>query len=266
MEMMIHNPIVKTFVILLFAGYLAAASVFAQRNEENGAALEENAVDEVVEEAKEVAEVNIEAISPKPVGALFDQLAGETARERIEAEQSLIEQLADNKKRNRIRDRAVELYKSSDDPEVWLRVRAILKDYVKEYSDFGPRRGYLGVLHGLTEYPDEKGVIRRAVRVERVEPNTPAAKAELRSGDLILKIDKIDLDTPHADLSFFRYIFLQTGGKSVKLKILRDWEVIEIDAVLAIRPVALFGRQRREQKSPDELLRGWLKEREIELR
>ncbi len=43
-----------------------------------------------------------------------------------------------------------------------------MKSYVSEHSDFGPRRGFLGVLHGLTEYPDEKGSVRRAVRVEMV--------------------------------------------------------------------------------------------------
>lgn len=253
------NLTVRTFVAVFFVGLIPVASVFAQQDEENEALIEENPADEMVKES-------IDPALSKPVGALFDQLAAETARERIEAEQELIQQLADDEKRDRICDLAVELYSTSDDPEVWLRVREILKSYVTEYSDFGPRRGFLGVLHGLTEYPDEKGDIRRAVRVEMVVPDTPAAKAKLLSGDLILKIDDVNLDTPHGDLSFLRHIFLQTGGKAVKLKILRDWKVIEVDAVLANRPVELFGQQRQEKKSPDELLRGWFNEREIELR
>ena len=259
-EMMKVNPRVTWFVAVSCAGWFAVSAVVAQQDEED------EAVDEGNEAAVEESKENVEPTAPKPVGALFDQLGGETARERIEAEQSLIQQLADPEKRDRIRDRALELYSSSEDPEVWLRVREILKNYVTEHSDFGPRRGFLGVLHSLTEYPDEEGAIRRAVRVEMVVPDAPAAKAKVLSGDLILKIDELDLDTPHGDLSFFRYIFLQAGGKTVKLKILRDWEVIELEAVLAIRPVELFGQQLREQKSPDELLRGWLKERDIELR
>ncbi len=254
------NPTVRIFVAVMLAGWLPVSSICAQQDEENEAPVDEKAADDLTEEE------NVEATLPKPVGALFDQLGADTARERIEAEQALIQQLADGKIRDRIRDRAVELYSSSNDPEVWLRVREILKNYVSEHSDFGPRRGFLGVLHSLTEYPDEKGVIHRAVRVEMVVPDTPAAKAKLLSGDLILKIDDVNLDTPHGDLSFFRHIFLQQGGKTVKLKVLRDWKVIELDAVLANRPVELFGQQQREEKSPDELLRAWLDEREIELR
>ncbi|MDI6700370.1 MAG: Do family serine endopeptidase [bacterium] len=92
-------------------------------------------------------------------------------------------------------------------------------------------RGYLGIYpqdltselkkkFGMKE--DETGIL-----VSQVEDNSPASKAGLKDGDIILEFDGKKVE----NVSKFRILVAQTKvGKEVKILILRDGKKISIDA------------------------------------
>jgi S1-C subfamily serine protease len=70
------------------------------------------------------------------------------------------------------------------------------------------------------------------VKISGTTPNTPAARAGLKEGDILVQWDEKKLDTLY-DLSDV----LSRGkpGQKVKLKVLRDGKSIDIEATLAKR-------------------------------
>jgi serine protease Do len=94
----------------------------------------------------------------------------------------------------------------------------------------GRNAGYLGV--GLAS--DES-----AAKIGRVEPRSPADKAGLKVGDLVLKVAGQVIKDPG---SLVEAISGYKPGKTVTLQIKRDEEVMELKVTLAKRPAELFNR------------------------
>jgi membrane-associated protease RseP (regulator of RpoE activity) len=108
---------------------------------------------------------------------------------------------------------------------------------------FGGKRAFLGVsLLDLTpELRDHFGASKDAgVLVSEVEANSPAAKAGLKVGDLVLGIDGKDIDSS-SDLR--RSLRDKKDGDTIRIDILRGRSRQTVVATLSEREGGLFFRQ-----------------------
>src|SRR5829696_2625284 len=94
-------------------------------------------------------------------------------------------------------------------------------------SDGSVEHAYLGV---ATEDASSSGA-----RLAEVKPATPAAKAELRSGDLVTKLDGEALSS--AD-ELRRLVDRKSPGDSVQLTIVRGGKTLTVNVTLGTRPSA----------------------------
>ena len=87
---------------------------------------------------------------------------------------------------------------------------------------------YLGTMIGPMEKENQPGAV-----VREVTPNSPAAKAGLKEGDIILKVD--DQEVKNAG-TLVGMIATHKPGDSLKLHIRRDGKEQDVNAVLAAHP------------------------------
>lgn len=80
----------------------------------------------------------------------------------------------------------------------------------------------------FTESPDEDGA-----KVGRVSSNTPAAKAGLKTGDVILRVDDTTLN---AAMRLTDVLAAKSPGDTVTLDVQRDGQEIELKAELSADP------------------------------
>lgn len=99
-----------------------------------------------------------------------------------------------NNNRQKAPEKIFSIWKKNKDPEVKSRLFTLLKEAVITRK-FGLGRGYLGISmesrvrgNGLGMQADEGGVL-----VAKVFPDTPAEKIGIKPGDIIIKLDDIDL-------------------------------------------------------------------------
>ncbi|MGB2402426.1 MAG: hypothetical protein ACPIA7_03335 [Akkermansiaceae bacterium] len=104
-------------------------------------------------------------------------------------------------------------WRSNDDPEVQSRCNELMKEMLRrrEFS-----KGFLGIQMSSSLLPNKpKGQAgRQAVRVLNVLPNTPAQQVGLRGGDMILRVDELDLSSPEQGLKN-RQIDLMLANQAV---------------------------------------------------
>jgi S1-C subfamily serine protease len=101
------------------------------------------------------------------------------------------------------------------------------------------RRSYLGVGAQTVALPRRivRALGRRAesgARVFSMEKDSPAAKARLLSGDLILTLDAVEVtgvDHLH------RLLNADTIGKTLPMTVLRNGKIVSVDVTLTARPV-----------------------------
>jgi len=139
-------------------------------------------------------------------------------------------------------------WKQSEDPEVQTRCYNLMKKKVMERK-YGKGKGFLGIqMSGLVlpAKPDEVAG-RQAVRIDIVLPDTPAQQCGLKAGDLILRVDHVDLGVANAGdnqnfngfgqqfssvESFSKYIKSKQPGEVVTLHLLRGNKPLEIEVAL----------------------------------
>ncbi len=114
-------------------------------------------------------------------------------------------------------------------------VRKVVEDIIR----FGEvRRGFLGITYRpvMPQEAEELGLdVPRGVVIVDVVPGSPADKAGLRSGDVILEINGVPMQSI-GDVQ--EYIAQHSPGDALHITILRDGEVIEKDVVLASKDEA----------------------------
>ncbi len=89
-----------------------------------------------------------------------------------------------------------------------------------------PPRTFLGIYWDQSDFRETGALVRD------VFPDSGAAKAGLRGGDRILKIDGIEIDNfDHLR----RVIFFKKPGDSIHIELLRDGDALTTDAVLGAR-------------------------------
>jgi serine protease Do len=114
-------------------------------------------------------------------------------------------------------------------------VRTVV-DQLLEHGEV--RRAYLGVkLDSDFDYErsEELKLFRlRGARVLEIYPNTPAAKAQMKFNDVILRVDgKEVLDESH----LINMVSLSPIGKSVKVEVWRDGKSVTLKVDLMTRPI-----------------------------
>lgn len=133
-------------------------------------------------------------------------------------------------------DELARAYVESSDPEKRWRLRAIARHIF--FADQTTRSGFLGIAHTLVD-STMVGTLRpgeAAIYVQRVLPDTGAARAGLRVNDLILSIDgeKVPPDAPPE--WFAERIRAHPPGERVRLVVLRGERRMEMVATLGTRP------------------------------
>ena len=130
-------------------------------------------------------------------------------------------------------------YQAAVDPEVRLRVRSVLREIVvAEFQRNGP--GYVGIQmdEAKVALPGEAGM-RAGVRVRVVVAGTPADKAGLRAGDVIVSFGKHRWEGDLAVTAFAAAVKAEKPGNQVELGIVRNGELKKIPVVLGPRPMGL---------------------------
>lgn len=102
-------------------------------------------------------------------------------------------------------------------------------------------RGWLGVHvqafdRTFAQYYGQDSL--RGVLVGDVEESSPASRADIRSGDVLLKMDELELQAENSDdLNTFILAVSEHGaGDEVLLSVLRDGEVIQLTAEIGKQP------------------------------
>jgi hypothetical protein len=160
--------------------------------------------------------------------------------------------------------------RTHEDPEVRQRCLAVLRelvidDYLKEGE------GFLGV-----RMQDEKALVqgeakpRSVIRVIQVVADSAAQQAGVKLNDLIAGLDDKVWHDEAALLPFMNHVRQLKPGHRVKLKILRDGEMIDLEVKLGRRPLGadnpfLDPRQAdleaAEKAAKEAYFRRWLERR-----
>lgn len=130
--------------------------------------------------------------------------------------------------------------RTADDPELRGRCLSVLRELVSdEYLRNGV--GYIGIrMNPNTEAVNVAGEAkpRFAVRVLQVEPGTPAQKAGLLGGDLLLGVDDTAWQQEDTSAVVSEKIKSLKAGTRVSVKLFRDAKIVDVPLVLARRPAA----------------------------
>ncbi|MGG5258188.1 S1C family serine protease [Phycicoccus avicenniae] len=109
---------------------------------------------------------------------------------------------------------------------------AEVQSIAKQLIDTGKaQHAYLGVTPENGSASDGSAT-RAGAEVTSVGAGTPAAKAGLQKGDVIVAVDGDPVDSAE---SLVGYVREQTVGSTVKLTVLRDGKSMEVDATLVAR-------------------------------
>ena len=122
------------------------------------------------------------------------------------------------------------------EPEVRKRCLALLREVVLE--DFRrDGQGYVGIQMGQVDVPVEGGKFF-GVRVSVVVKDTPAQKAGLKAGDVIVELDGKRWSQPGAIAAFQKGVMARKPGEEVRMRIVRPGgeKPVEVKVKLARRP------------------------------
>ncbi len=133
------------------------------------------------------------------------------------------------------------VWKTSDDPEAQARCYSLMLEALR-LRRLGKGKGFLGIQMSGVMLPakpkDQDG--RQAVSVNMVLPDTPAQKVGLRGGDMILRVDDLDLSSadegPRSVMmaveKFSAYIKSKQPEQRVFIHFLRGDKVLTKEVVL----------------------------------
>ena len=132
------------------------------------------------------------------------------------------------------RDLFLERVLEHEDPEVRMRCRELLREsVVAEYKKQG--KGFVGIRMLEVQIAAGGGF---GVRVIEVQPDTPAERAGMKVGDVIVELEGMKWDAPGASERFQDEVMSRRPGETVRMKVQRrgNEELLELEVKLAQRP------------------------------
>jgi C-terminal processing protease CtpA/Prc len=169
----------------------------------------------------------VEAAQAHEIGKLLGLLADPAFNVRQQAATELRD--LGSKQREKVQMALLKAYRDSDDPEVRFRSREILTDLLVSSL------GYIGISFAKREHINSQGEKRWAILINDVQNDSPASKAELRAGDVILRLNGKELGAD-ADVDFPKTIKSTGSGTVVALTIERDGEEKRVPVTLGTWP------------------------------
>lgn len=114
------------------------------------------------------------------------------------------------------------IYELNDDHSRWLgliNVPAIMDDGdVHEFTNSRPGIGF-----------SHQYLFKQGIAIDRVYPETPAAKAGLHRGDLIVSVNGEDISVASATSKIMSYISEAVSGGNVVFEVLRNGKIVEFE-------------------------------------
>jgi hypothetical protein len=136
------------------------------------------------------------------------------------------------------------------DPEVRKRCLDVLRSLVLE-DYFKDGKGYVGILmQSMAVQVPGLPNAKFGIRITMVVPDSPAAKAGLTAGGVIVGVNDQRWAEPSAEAAFSQWIQARPPGSKVTLKLLENGRVIDRPLELGRRPE---GQQGPFIGSPEEL-------------
>ena len=111
-------------------------------------------------------------------------------------------------------------------------VKQIIEKYMKEGKFEEASLGIFAYDKEIIPYIDEKIEIQRGIYIAQISLDSPAAKTGLKVGDVITKIDNLEL-SKMSDLR--SYIYTKSPGDEVNLSIYRNKREIQIRVKLGVK-------------------------------
>ena len=170
-------------------------------------------------------------------------------------------------------------WKGNDDPELQTRCYNLMREMVVQ-KEFGKGKGFLGIRMTGVILPAKPGgpAGLQAVRVENILDDTPAQKVGLRMGDLIVRVDELDLQQAnpanlgaeakpgmrilemHSVERFSEYIKSKQPGEKVILHCLRGDKRLEIEVCLMKLAPTNDPNYEQLEAASEMFFRQWLEE------
>lgn len=131
-------------------------------------------------------------------------------------------------------------YSLTDDVEVRLRIEALVYRGFLDFRVFN-RNGFLGIqqeLSALTHGDDPRiGQGQLGIRIKKVIPDTAAAKAKIKKGDVIVQLngEPLRVQDEQPTVLFGEQLRKMGPGTRIKLRVLRSSKTLEIEATLGRR-------------------------------
>lgn len=170
----------------------------------------------------------------EPPAAILAELGSEKFQTREAAQKKLLEWARESQEP--ALDALFRLSQKAPEPEVRERCLAILRELViDEYLMEG--EGYVGI-----RMQEEEGQVpgdpkvRRLIRVIEVVADSAAEQAGLRLNDLIVELDGEAWHDEAASQAFTTKIRKLKPKTAIKLQILRDGALMEVEVILGRRP------------------------------
>jgi C-terminal processing protease CtpA/Prc len=169
----------------------------------------------------------LEAAPDSQVAIRVAQLADSSFATREKAGRELVEM--GKKARIEVEAALVKAYLVSEDPEVRFRSREILTGL------FASSLGYLGIQYGKRQHMNADGEEQWGIVVNEVRNDSPASKAKLRVGDIILRVNGQRFGM-NADQEFARRVKETGAEQALNLQLERDGESLQLKVILGTWP------------------------------
>jgi predicted metalloprotease with PDZ domain len=189
-----------------------------------------------------------EAGLEKEIRRLIGELGAQKYAMREAAQKQLL-QLGDNNY-EAVLGLSVRTFAATKDPEVKDRLRSIMASLVGA-KIFDRPRGYLGIQVAQGTFDNEQQESVNAIAAVKPIEDGVAAKAGIQAGDLIVKIDELDLVKTPSTAEFINHVQSKRPGDKVRLVIRRGETVTTNDVVLGELPkdiqAGIYGEEARKE-------------------
>lgn len=157
-------------------------------------------------------------------------------------------------------DECVRIYASTADPEIRFRLHEIMADIVVNRILHKPQ-GYLGIRIQLAQTSGPKGEPSYAIQAVNVLSASAAEQAGMKDGDMILKVDDLELNKNPSVQAFVWHVRSRKPADSAKLAVKRGNEFLDMEVKLGELPPDLRDSPADTDSARKEQFEEWLKER-----